>query len=42
MSLIGAAWEPLAPLGGFENSGVGHENGVFGLEAFLEPRAVAG
>jgi len=38
----GAAMEPLAPFGGFKQSGIGRENGVFGLEAFLEPKAVMG
>ena len=36
----GAPHEPLAPFGGFKQSGIGREFGVFGLEAFLEPRAV--
>jgi aldehyde dehydrogenase (NAD+) len=36
----GAPHEPLAPFGGFKQSGVGREFGVFGLESFLEPRAV--
>jgi aldehyde dehydrogenase (NAD+) len=38
----GAAPDPLAPFGGFKQSGVGREFGVFGLEAFLEPKAVSG
>jgi aldehyde dehydrogenase (NAD+) len=38
----GAALEPLAPFGGFKQSGIGREFGVFGLEAFLEPKAVLG
>src|ERR1700741_4886842 len=29
-----------APFGGFKNSGVGREFGMYGIEAFLEPRAV--
>jgi len=29
-----------APLGGFKHSGVGREFGTFGIEAFLEPRAI--
>jgi aldehyde dehydrogenase (NAD+) len=29
-----------APFGGFKNSGVGREFGAFGIEAFLEPRAI--
>jgi aldehyde dehydrogenase (NAD+) len=36
----GAPHEPLAPFGGFKQSGFGREFGTFGLEAFLEPRAV--
>ena len=36
----GAPHEPFAPFGGFKQSGFGREFGVFGLEAFLEPRAV--
>jgi aldehyde dehydrogenase (NAD+) len=31
-----------APFGGFKNSGVGREFGTFGIEAFLEPRAILG
>lgn len=32
--------ELLAPFGGFKQSGIGREFGVFGLEAFLEPKAI--
>jgi len=35
-----APHEPLAPFGGFKHSGIGREYGAFGLDAFLEPRAV--
>jgi aldehyde dehydrogenase (NAD+) len=35
-----APHEPLAPFGGFKQSGMGREYGTFGLDAFLEPRAV--
>ncbi len=35
-----APHEPLAPFGGFKQSGIGREFGAFGLEAFLEPRAI--
>ncbi len=31
--------EPLAPFGGFKQSGLGREYGTFGLEAYLEPKA---
>lgn len=37
-----APHEPLAPFGGFKQSGIGREFGTFGLEAFLEPKAVLG
>ncbi len=36
------AHEPLAPFGGFKQSGIGREYGSFGLEAFLEPKSVLG
>lgn len=35
-----APHDPLAPFGGFKKSGIGREYGLFGLESFLEPRAV--
>ncbi|SEM22855.1 aldehyde dehydrogenase (NAD+) [Luteibacter sp. UNCMF331Sha3.1] len=34
--------EPKAPFGGFKQSGQGREYGVFGLEAYLEPKAILG
>lgn len=36
----GAPHEPLAPFGGFKQSGIGRERGVAGLEAHLEPKAI--
>ncbi|MGE7139101.1 aldehyde dehydrogenase family protein [Luteibacter sp. NPDC031894] len=36
------AHEPKAPFGGFKQSGLGREHGRFGLEAYLEPKAVLG
>jgi aldehyde dehydrogenase (NAD+) len=36
----GAPHEPLAPFGGFKQSGIGREFGEFGLEGFLEPKAI--
>jgi aldehyde dehydrogenase (NAD+) len=38
----GAPHDPLAPFGGVKQSGIGREYGVFGLESFLEPKAVLG
>jgi len=32
--------DPLAPWGGFKYSGVGREYGKYGIEAFLEPKAI--
>ena len=32
--------DPLAPFGGLKLSGLGRENGIFGLESFLEPQAI--
>lgn len=37
-----APMEMNAPFGGFKQSGIGREGGTFGLEAFLEPKAVMG
>jgi aldehyde dehydrogenase (NAD+) len=34
--------EPMAPFGGFKQSGIGREYGSFGLEAFMEPKSVLG
>ena len=36
----GAPHEPLAPFGGFKQSGIGREYGRHGLLTHLEPRAV--
>lgn len=32
--------EPRAPFGGFKQSGIGREFGTYGIEAYLEPKAV--
>ena len=34
--------EPAAPFGGFKQSGLGREYGSFGLDGFLEPKALLG
>jgi aldehyde dehydrogenase (NAD+) len=36
------AHDPKAPFGGFKQSGIGREYGRFGLEAYLEPKAILG
>jgi acyl-CoA reductase-like NAD-dependent aldehyde dehydrogenase len=38
----GLQFEPLAPFGGFKQSGMGREGGTFGLDAYLEPKTVLG
>lgn len=38
----GGAHEPLAPFGGFKQSGLGRENGTLGLESFLEAKTLLG
>lgn len=40
IAVNGAAHEPMAPFGGFKQSGIGREFGAYGLTAFLEPRVV--
>jgi aldehyde dehydrogenase (NAD+) len=40
VAINGMLDDPQAPWGGFKFSGVGREFGAFGIEAFLEPRAV--
>jgi aldehyde dehydrogenase (NAD+) len=32
--------DPLAPFGGFKQSGIGREYGVYGLEEYLEPKTI--
>ena len=32
--------DPQAPWGGFKYSGLGRESGRYGIEAFVEPRAI--
>lgn len=40
VSINGLHDDPRAPWGGFKFSGIGREFGTYGIEAFLEPRAV--
>jgi aldehyde dehydrogenase (NAD+) len=40
VDINGAAYNPLAPFGGFKLSGVGREMGPYGLEDYLELKAV--
>lgn len=32
--------DPLTPFGGFKQSGIGREYGIYGLETYLEPKAI--
>lgn len=36
------AWDPQAPFGGFKQSGNGREYGIFGMEEYLEVKAILG
>jgi acyl-CoA reductase-like NAD-dependent aldehyde dehydrogenase len=40
VDINGAPFNPQAPFGGFKRSGIGRENGRFGIEEFLEPRSL--
>ncbi|HXA16516.1 MAG TPA: aldehyde dehydrogenase family protein [Thermoanaerobaculia bacterium] len=40
VAINGMLDDPQAPFGGFKHSGVGREFGTFGIEAFLETRAI--
>ncbi|KMQ65300.1 aldehyde dehydrogenase [Chryseobacterium sp. FH2] len=40
VSINGFPHDPQAPFGGFKQSGIGREYGVFGLETYLEPKAI--
>jgi aldehyde dehydrogenase (NAD+) len=42
VTINGAPHAPLAPFGGFKQSGIGREYGQYGLEAHLEVRAILG
>ncbi|UWY29851.1 aldehyde dehydrogenase family protein [Flavobacterium sp. TR2] len=40
VQINGISHDPMAPFGGFKQSGIGREFGTIGLEAYLEPRAL--
>jgi aldehyde dehydrogenase (NAD+) len=40
VNVNGYGFDPLAPFGGYKQSGVGREMGVAGLHEFLEVKAV--
>jgi aldehyde dehydrogenase (NAD+) len=40
VQINGIGHDPMAPFGGFKQSGIGREFGVLGLEAYLEPRTL--
>ncbi|MDQ7974430.1 MAG: aldehyde dehydrogenase family protein [Rhodocyclaceae bacterium] len=40
VDLNGAPFNPLAPFGGFRQSGIGRENGRYGLDEFVEPLSI--
>ncbi|MFS2108589.1 aldehyde dehydrogenase family protein [Sphingomonas sp. Sphisp140] len=42
VAINGFAHEPMAPFGGFKESGIGREYGVFGIEDHLELKAISG
>jgi aldehyde dehydrogenase (NAD+) len=40
ININGFKHDPMAPFGGFKQSGIGREFGTYGLEAYLEPKAI--
>jgi aldehyde dehydrogenase (NAD+) len=40
VAINGAPHDRMVPFGGFKQSGIGREFGVFGLQAYLEPKAI--
>jgi plasmid stabilization system protein ParE len=41
VDINGGRYNPLAPFGGYKQSGVGRELGVFGLEEYLQVKSIA-
>jgi aldehyde dehydrogenase (NAD+) len=42
VAINGAPHDRMVPFGGFKQSGIGRELGVFGLQSYLEPKAILG
>ena len=42
VTINGLVDEPMAPYGGFKQSGIGREFGTYGIQAYLEPKSVIG
>ncbi|WP_312108332.1 aldehyde dehydrogenase family protein [Brevibacillus reuszeri] len=42
ISVNGLHNEPKAPFGGFKSSGIGRDHGTYGIEEYLEPKAILG
>lgn len=40
VDINGAPFNPAAPFGGFKKSGIGRENGRYGIEEFVEPMSI--
>jgi acyl-CoA reductase-like NAD-dependent aldehyde dehydrogenase len=40
LAINGGAFNPLAPFGGYKQSGFGRERGLYGFEEFLEVKAI--
>ncbi|GBD80035.1 aldehyde dehydrogenase [Tetragenococcus halophilus subsp. halophilus] len=40
VTVNGGARSPKAPFGGYKQSGIGRENGLYGLEDYLEVKAL--
>jgi acyl-CoA reductase-like NAD-dependent aldehyde dehydrogenase len=40
VDINGGSYNPIAPFGGYKQSGVGRENGRFGLEEYLETKSL--